>query len=101
MPVQPSDQEQEYFAREEMKRRKKEQEELATRMVDEEKQKLKDLHYMRCPKCGMELKEFEFRDVKLDRCDNCGGIFFDQGEMEQLLQRNEDFLGKFRSLFRG
>lgn len=101
MPVQPSDQEQEYFAREEMKRRKKEQESLTARMAEEEKQRLKDLHYMHCPKCGMGLKEFEYRDVKLDRCDNCGGVFFDQGEMEQLLQRNEDFLGKFRSLFRG
>jgi hypothetical protein len=101
MPGQPSDQEQEYFAREEIKRRKKEQEALAARMADEEKHRLAELHYMHCPKCGMNLKEFEFRGVKLDRCDNCGGVFFDEGEMEQLLQRNEDFLGRFRSLFRG
>lgn len=100
MPVQPSDQEQEYFAREEMKRRKKDQEALAARMAEEEKRKLKDLHFMKCPKCGMDMQEYEYRDIKLDRCSGCGGVFFDQGEMEQLLQRNEDFLGKFRSLFR-
>ena len=100
MPVQPSDQEQEYFAREEMKRRKKEQEALAARLAEEEKQKLKDLHFMKCPKCGMDMQEYEFREIKLDRCSGCGGVFFDQGEMEQLLERNADFLGKFRSLFR-
>ena len=100
MPVQPSDQEQEYFAREEMKRRKKEQDALAARMAEEEKRKLKELHFMKCPKCGMDMQEYEFREIKLDRCSGCGGVFFDQGEMEQLLQRNEDFLGKFRSLFR-
>lgn len=100
MPVQPSDQEQEYFAREEMKRRKKEQEALAARMAEDEKQKLRDLHFMKCPKCGMDMQEYEYREIKLDRCSGCGGVFFDQGEMEQLLERNEDFLGKFRSLFR-
>ncbi|HSN68810.1 MAG TPA: zf-TFIIB domain-containing protein [Thermoanaerobaculia bacterium] len=100
MPVQPSDQEQEYFAREEMKRRKKEQDALAARMAEEEKRKLKELHFMKCPKCGMDMQEYEYREIKLDRCSGCGGVFFDQGEMEQLLQRNEDFLGKFRSLFR-
>ena len=101
MPVQPSDQEQEYFAREEIKRRKKEQEERAARMEQEEKHRLAELHYMHCPKCGMNLQEFEYRGVKLDRCSACEGIFLDAGEMEQLLQKDEDFLGKFRSLFRG
>lgn len=100
MPVQPSDKEQEYFAREEMKRRKQEQEKRAAEMAGEEKRRLKELHFMKCPKCGMDMHEFEFRDIRLDRCSSCGGVYFDQGEMEQLLERNEDFMGRFRSLFR-
>jgi acetyl-CoA carboxylase beta subunit len=101
MPVQPSDKEQEYFAREEMKRRKREQEKLAAKMEEEEKRRLKETHFMKCPKCGMDMHEFEYRDIRLDRCSSCGGVYFDQGEMEQLLQRNEDFMGRFRGLFRG
>lgn len=99
MPIGPSDQEQEYFAREEMKRRKREQEALAVRMAEEEKRKLKELHFMKCPKCGMDLHEHEYRDIKLDRCSSCGGVFFDEGEMELLLQKNQDFMGRFRALF--
>jgi len=41
-------------------------------------------HYMRCPKCGGQLEEIEFHHMKIDRCQDCGGIWLDKGEMEML-----------------
>ncbi len=38
-----------------------------------------------CPKCGDSIDEVESEDVKIDRCETCGGIFLDHGEVEMLL----------------
>jgi hypothetical protein len=54
---------------------------------DEERKRLKELHWMRCAKCGAELTEIEFRGVKVDKCFNCGGVYLDDGELEQLAGR--------------
>jgi Zn-finger nucleic acid-binding protein len=37
-----------------------------------------------CPHCAVEMFEQEFNDVDIDACPRCGGIWFDQGELEQL-----------------
>ena len=37
-----------------------------------------------CPKDGAELVEREFHHVKIDVCSKCGGVWLDQGELEQL-----------------
>ena len=63
MPVKPSDKEAEYFAKEEFKKLKKSEEEKRIKMEAEEKQKLKDLHYMNCPKCGMNLVEIDYKGI--------------------------------------
>ena len=40
-----------------------------------------------CPKDGGAMHEAERDGVVVDVCEKCGGIFFDAGEVEQLLQR--------------
>lgn len=50
----------------------------------EELEALKRLHWMRCAKCGSELEEIVFRGVKVDKCFVCGGVYLDDGELEQL-----------------
>jgi len=59
MPVKPSDKEEEYFARIEMERRRKTEEERIKAIEIAERQRLKEMHFMRCPKCGMELQEVD------------------------------------------
>ena len=49
-----------------------------------ERQRLKDLHYMKCPKCGHDLKVETLDAVEIDRCSHCEGFFVDAGELEQL-----------------
>jgi uncharacterized protein len=93
--------EEEYFAREEALKLKKLREEAAAKMAEGEKTRLRDLHQMRCPKCGMELHEVDFQGVRIDRCFACGGSFFDAGEVEKLLehQHGRGVIGRLKTIF--
>jgi hypothetical protein len=95
----PSKSEEEYFARQEFERRRKEMEKEQARLKGAERERLKQLHYMRCPKCGMELVEIEFKTIKVDRCVACEGIWFDGGEVERLLEHGVGILGKLSKIF--
>ena len=48
-------------------------------------------YWMKCPKCGTGLKE-ETRNevVRIDACPECGGLYFDRGELELLLRSHLD-----------
>ena len=79
-----SDAEEEYFARENAERLRKLAAEQKKALADTEREKLRQLHRMRCPKCGMELKEIGVRSVQVDRCFSCNGTWLDAGELEKL-----------------
>jgi Zn-finger nucleic acid-binding protein len=55
---------------------------------------------MKCPKCGMQLEEIEFGDVKVDKCFGCEGMWLDSGELEILAKKGGGFVGKLLSAFR-
>lgn len=94
-------QEDEYFARIEFEKRKKALEEKKRRMKQEERQKQKEQHWMHCPKCGMEMVEITFEGIKVDKCSECLGIFFDDGEVDQLVEKNRPgFLSRMTSVFK-
>ena len=97
----PSKNEDEYFARQELERRKKWAAEQSEKMAADQKEQLKQLHWMKCPKCGMDLKEIEIHGVKVDQCANCGGVFLDAGEMEQIEKHEQGgVMGRVFSMFR-
>jgi uncharacterized protein len=96
----PSETEEEYFAREEAARQKKAAIERARMIAQAEREELKKLHWMRCPKCGMELKTITFREVAIDRCYSCGGTWLDEGELETLTGKEPGLLGKIAAVFR-
>jgi uncharacterized protein len=100
MSVRPSEKEEEYFARLELERKKKAEEEKLKQFAEGEKQRLKELHHMRCPKCGMELAEVEFKGVHIDKCLNCEGIWLDAGELETVSRFEKKSLDKLFSLFK-
>jgi len=89
MPYSRSDAEEEYFKREEIDRVKRDRESTARKTVVEERERLKKLHWMRCPKCGMELAEIDYRGVQADACFGCGGMFLDYGEADKILEWEE------------
>ncbi len=80
----PTENEEEYFFRLEMERQREAVGRRREELDREERERLKALHFMRCAKCGMELTEIQFRGVKVDKCFSCGGIYLDDGELEQL-----------------
>ena len=100
MPVKPSEAEEEYFARQEFERRRRDAEERARKLAAEERTRLKELHWMRCPKCGMELAEVTFRGLRIDRCTSCAGVWLDAGELDTLSGAEpEGLLARLAGLF--
>jgi hypothetical protein len=92
----PSEKEEEFIKRQELEKIKKLREQCAEETAEKEKKELKELHWMRCPKCGMELDEVEFKKVVVDACFCCGGMFLDHGEIDKILEQDDSgsVLGK-------
>jgi len=80
----PSSAEEEYFARENAERLRRLAAEQKAALAATQREELKKRHWMRCPKCGMDLEEVRFRDVQVDRCFSCGGTYLDEGELEKI-----------------
>jgi hypothetical protein len=76
--------EDEYFVREdaEKKRRLALQVKKDTQVA--ELKRLKELHFMHCPKCGLKMHEVKLRGIDADVCFACGGVFLDKGELERI-----------------
>lgn len=82
----PAEMEEEYFARQEYLRLKEIEEEKHRKLEEDEKARLKELHYMRCPKCGMNLVTIDYKGIQIDRCSSCIGVWLDQGELEAIAE---------------
>ena len=77
----PTRSEDEYFVKQDAELIKAERARL-----DQERANLeRKSHYMKCPKCGLELKEITFKGVSIDKCFHCGGMWFDDQEFETLV----------------
>jgi uncharacterized protein with PIN domain len=79
---QPSRNEDEFFAKQDAELIKQMRAKLDRERVEQERK----AHYMKCPKCGADLREEEHGHVKVDICPECKGMFLDAGEMELLAQ---------------
>ncbi|HSP20320.1 MAG TPA: zf-TFIIB domain-containing protein [Myxococcaceae bacterium] len=89
----PSNAEDEYFAREDVEKKRKLAFQQAGVMADQQKEALRTLHYMKCPKCGFDLHTLKRGEVDLDTCFNCKGLWIDAGELEHFrkqLQTGEE-----------
>jgi hypothetical protein len=96
----PTKTEDEYIARMEFEKKKMIEEEKHKSLAEEEKQRLKKLHYMQCPKCGMELIEIDYKGIKIDECSECEGIWLDAGELNTVAKLEKSGLDKFFSIFK-
>ena len=103
MTYNPKKPEDEWFVRNEreliknLKReRERKQKNLAELLKQEEALKRKELHWMKCPKCGSDLVAEEVSGITIDRCFACDGIFLDRGEFEQILLHKQEERHGFR-----
>ena len=70
--------------------------------LDEERaKKERSSHYMKCPKCGADLQERSFANLKIDVCPDCKGTWLDAGELELVQHVQQSSLTDFvRDIFR-
>lgn len=100
MPVKPSTPEDTFFAKQELERRRSLALAREEQLRAKEHRVLKERHWMRCPKCGMELLEIDFLGHKVDQCSACRGLWLDAGELESLTAAEEGgFLGNLKKVF--
>ena len=94
MPMKPNQIEDQHVWEHELKRRLQilETEHQAT--AEAEKQRLKDAHWMHCPKCGQKLATENYGPVEIDVCPSCRGLWLDANELETILASES---GLFRS----
>ena len=53
-----------------------------------------------CPDCELDLKHQTFRNVTVDVCPRCAGIFFDEGEVNKLRIDGNDAMGELEEMVR-
>jgi uncharacterized protein len=96
----PSRNEDEYFARQDIERRKQWARENAAKMAVAERETLKQAHWMKCPKCGSDLHSVDLHGVTVDTCPACSGTWLDAGELDTLLHpEKKDLFHRVMSVF--
>lgn len=83
--------ENEYFRRKELE------------LIDKMKAKLEsenaEASSLKCPKCDGSLVETDYDKVKIDVCNKCSGVWFDAGELAQVVDKDHES-GWFGRLFK-
>jgi hypothetical protein len=85
MTVKPSLREEQYFFDQELKRRLAQSRQEQAAMADATKKRLKELHFMHCPKCGQKLFVEKYGEVEADVCGGCKGLWLDANELETIV----------------
>jgi uncharacterized protein with PIN domain len=94
--TRPSKSEDEYFVKQDAELIKAQRAKLDAERAKAERAS----HFMRCPKCGGQLAEIDFHQLKIDRCGDCGGIWLDKGEMEMMQHIDQSKIRGFvRAMF--
>jgi hypothetical protein len=53
---------------------------------------------LKCPKCEGDLLEADYQKIKIDVCNQCHGVWFDAGELAQVIDKDKEG-GWFSRLF--
>lgn len=86
MPTLPSENEERFFKEHELKLRMQRLQAEQKALAESEKRRLKELHYMHCPKCGQKLATEKYGKVEVDVCPSCKGMWLDAMELEQIIE---------------
>ena len=69
--------------------------------AETEKHRLKELHWMHCPKCGQKLTTENYGTVEIDLCPSCRGLWLDANELETIVANDSGFLRSCLKILRG
>lgn len=99
MPIKPSEKEELFFVEQELKRQLARARAEQAAMAATEKRRLKDLHYMHCPKCGQKLLAEQYGAVEVDVCGGCKGLWLDANELDAIVESRQQ-RGAFHSFLK-
>ena len=88
MGNKPTPSEEEYFLREEVARLKELRELHLRETAESEKKQMRELHYLRCAKCGQKMETTTLASVEIEVCPDCGGVYLDAGELGKIVDEN-------------
>ena len=77
--------EEEYFHR----KNKEALEKLREKIKVSEEAKAAGASTMKCPRCDGTLHESKFEEILIDTCDQCGGVWLDSGEFEDITKKDK------------
>jgi RNA polymerase-binding transcription factor DksA len=83
----PSHVEDEYFVKEEAEKLRRLARQSLKESTIEEQRRLRELHFMHCPKCGQSLHEMRLGVATVDVCFSCNGMFLDRADLEHVAAR--------------
>jgi Zn-finger nucleic acid-binding protein len=75
--------EEEYFRRKEQESIEK----MRQKMEVEKQAQAEEAKRLECPRGDGKMTTLNFEGVEIDRCETCGGVWLDKGELEQLRQK--------------
>ncbi len=84
--MKPNTKEDEYIWAQELQMRMARLEKEQQAKTEAEKHRLKELHWMHCPKCGQKLATEECGEVEIDVCPSCKGLWLDAGELGTIVE---------------
>ena len=99
--MKPSKIENQQIWEHELNRRLKRLEGEQQATVEMEKHRLKELHWMHCPKCGQELATEHHGSVEIDLCPSCRGLWLDANELETIVASESGVFHSCLKVLRG
>ena len=84
--MRPNKHEDEYIWVQEMQQRMARLEKQQQAESQAEKLRLKEAHWMHCPKCGQQLSPEQCGSVEIDVCPSCKGVWLDMGELGTIVE---------------
>lgn len=78
--------EEEYFYRLNKELIERFRDRLQTEQKSTEELQAKQLHWMKCPKCGHDLEKDTIEGVEISQCQSCEGVFIDRNEVDLIMQ---------------
>ncbi len=82
----PTGNEDEYFARQDADLIR----EMRRRLDADRRTRERHSHFMKCPRCGEDLREVVRGHVTIDVCPACNGVWFDAGEVELMREASKN-----------
>lgn len=98
--TKPSRGEDEYFAKQDVEVKRRLAREVREKLHAKEREQLKQIHYMHCPKCGLDLQNVTFQGFIIEKCFECGTIVLAESEFEKLAGGEEGFITAIVGLFK-